>query len=112
MVIKIKKQDVSPERIWEAAEVSQIPVGWRREVYYSPAEEELYSILLTGGTYYVPPEGDVFLETFISLEEWYARSPLSSEELTGDPEREPSRGEIEECYQTLWWEEYVFPPEW
>ena len=50
MVIKIKKQDVSPERIWEAAEVSQIPVGWRREVYYSPAEEELYSFQSLIGT--------------------------------------------------------------
>jgi len=104
--MKIRKEEITRELIWEFADVGSIPDGWVKEVYYSPENEELYVLLLPPGTIYVSPQGDVFVDSFLSLDEFWRNFPYSAEEAGVEDE-----GDIEETYYAVWFDEFKYPKE-
>ena len=111
--MKVSVKDLSREHIWRVADVKSIPQGWRREVWYNPEAEELYTVLLSRGESYEAPRGHVYLYTFVSLAEFWTNFPCSAEELGLDISSDgcPSDEDIENIYQESWWDEFEFPPE-
>jgi len=104
--MKISAEKITREHIWKVADVRGIPLGWRREVYYSLTNEELYALLLSPGTIYVAPQGDVFLDSFTSIWEFWRNFPYSAEEAGVEDERD-----IEETYYAVWFDEFKYPKE-
>jgi len=104
--MKIRKEEITRELIWEFADVGSIPDGWVKEVYYSPENEELYVLLLPPGTIYVSPQGDVFVDSFTSIWEFWRNFPYSAEEAGVEDE-----GDIEETYYAVWFDEFKYPKE-
>jgi len=111
--VKVSVKDLSREHIWRVADVKSIPQGWRREVWYDVENEELYTVLLSRGESYEAPRGHVYLDTFVSLGEFWATCPLTEGDI--GVARGMSEKEIEEAiynaYQEIWWDEFEFPPE-
>jgi len=111
--VKVSVKDLSREHIWRVADVKSIPQGWRREVWYNPEAEELYTVLLSGGEIYQPPKAHIYLDTFVSLEEFWATCPLAAEDIgitEGMSEEEIEEAIFNAC-QEIWWDEFEFPPE-
>jgi len=94
---KIKKEEITPQEIWKIADVQSIPQGFKREVYYSPQTEELYTVTLSGNEYVATSE-DIYLYTFVSPATFYANYPGVLQE-----------DEILEVYEAIFLEEFVFP---
>jgi len=95
---KIRKEDISPVEIWKIADVESIPQGFRREVYYSPKTEELYTVTLGTTGEYVATSEDIYLYTFVSPATFYTNYPGHLNE-----------DEILEVYEAIFLEEFVFP---
>jgi len=94
---KIKKEDISPLEIWKIADVESIPQGYRREVYYSPQTEELYTVTIGTGEFVAVSE-DIYLYTFVPVSTFYTNYPGVLQE-----------DEILEVYEAIFLEEFVFP---
>jgi len=104
--MKIRKEEITRELIWECADVGSIPSGWIKEVYYSPERQELYAVLTMPGAYIVPAEGHIYIDSFISLDEFWREYPYSREEAGVEDERD-----IENVYYAVWFDEFKYPKE-
>ena len=111
--MKVKVEDLSREHIWEIANVRSIPDGWRRKVFYDPEKEELYAVLTTAGEEYIPPAGHIYLDTFVSIAEFWVNCPLRAEDIgiTAGMTEEEEEEAIYNAYKEIWWDEFEFPPE-
>jgi hypothetical protein len=111
--MRVSVKDLSREHVWKVADVKSIPQGWRKQVWYDPEEEELYGVLLAGPGEIVGEPGHIYLDTFVSLEEFWATCPLTAEEIgiTEDMSEEEITEAIYNAYQEVWWDEFEFPPE-
>jgi len=94
---KIRKEEITPQEIWQIADVQSIPSGYRREVYYSPVTEELYTVTLSGNEYVAVSE-DIYLYTFVPVSTFYTNYPGTLNE-----------DEIMDVYEAIFLEEFVFP---
>jgi hypothetical protein len=111
--MKVSVKDLSREHVWKVADVRNIPDGWKRQVWYDPDEEELYGVLLSGGEKYIPGRGHIYLDTFVSLSEFWTNCPLKEEDI-GITEETPywdREYAIYNAYMEIWWDEFEFPPE-
>ena len=111
--MKVSVKDLSKEHVWRVADVRNIPDGWKKEVFYDPEAEELYGVLTTAGEEYVPPEGHIFLDEFVSLSQFWVNCPIAAEDIgiaEGASEEEEEEA-IYNAYEELWWDEFEFPPE-
>jgi hypothetical protein len=111
--MKVKLEDLSREHVWKVADVKSIPQGWRKAVFYDPETELLYGVLLTGPEGFEAEPGHIYLDTFVSLEEFWAICPLSEEDIgisEGMTEEEEEEA-IYNAYMEIWWDEFEFPPE-
>jgi len=95
---KIRKEDISPKDIWQIADVESIPQGFKREVYYSPQTEELYTVTLGTTGEYVATSEDIYLYTFVPVSTFYTEYPGKLDE-----------DEILDVYETTFLEEFTFP---
>jgi len=111
--MKVKVEDLSREHVWRVADVKSIPQGWRKKVFYDPGREELYAVLTTAGEEYIPPAGHVYLDTFVSISEFWANCPLTEEDIgiSANATEEELEEAILNVYQEIWWDEFEFPPE-
>jgi len=94
---KIRKEEITPQEIWKIADVESIPQGYRREVYYSPQTEELYTVTIGTGEFVAVSE-DIYLYTFVPVSTFYTNYPGVLQE-----------DEILEVYEAIFLEEFVFP---
>jgi hypothetical protein len=110
--MKIKKEDITKEIIWKLGDVRNIPLGWKRVVYYNTTTQELRAYLEPAERF-EDEEGCIFIECFPSPAEFWAGCPISNEEagITEDMDEEKALDIITNIYQEIWWEEFEFPPE-
>ena len=108
--MKIRKEDITKKDIWSIARVRTIPTGYRRVVWYDPVNQELYSVLLSSGEIYTP-EGHIYIDTFVSLSEFWTNYPYTACDLNLEIEDDglPKDEDIEEVYKEVWYEEFEFP---
>jgi hypothetical protein len=111
--MKVKVEDLSREHVWRVADVKSIPQGWRKAVFYDPQSELLYGVLLTGSEGFEAEPGHIYLDTFVSLSEFFTNCPYSLEDLgvSEDATEEEIEEAIYNAYQEAWWDEFEFPPE-
>ena len=111
--MRVSVRDLSKEHVWKVANVRSIPSGWKRHIFYDPENENLYGVLVTAGEEYVPPAGHVYIDTFVSLSEFWMNCPRSARDigLTEEATEEEEEEAICNAYQEVWWDEFEFPVE-
>jgi len=116
--MKIKKEEITRELIWKFADVRNIPLGWKRIVYYDVATQELRSYLAPSEEWWEEQEWwkeqkNIFIESFVSPGEFWAGCPLSDEEagIDENTSEEEAIDIITDIYQEIWFDEFEFPEE-
>jgi len=110
--MKIKKEDITKELIWKMGDVRNIPLGWKRIVYYNVATQELRSYLAPAEEWWEDQE-DIFIESFASPGEFWAGCPVSDAEagITEDMSEDEALDIITNIYEEIWFDEFEFPEE-
>lgn len=106
---KIKKEELSPDTIWEFVEeeLPSLAPRWKLVVLYDTQNEEMWAEKVSGAVDFRYPDTRV-IATFVSPIEWYCTCGLSAEDLGIKREEngDLNLDSLVEAYGNCWTEEH------